>query len=986
MHITSGGFTDFEVLIAARRADGVYPVTVIESPAGQADGEFRLPIAAQDLETLLERMRALDTDEVTLTDFGGRFFSALFHDDVLGRYAESVGMTSEGRGLRLRLHIEPPELAALPWELLYDPEKREFVGLSKRTLITRYLHVPRPPSPLRIELPLRLLIVSASPQDLPPLEIDAELARIEGALTQCTQDHLIRFDILRNVTTRALRAALREPYHALHFVGHGAFDDDVGSLAFEDEHSDADLISGRALGTLLKNTSARLVVLNACQSAQDAQNARAFSGVGPALVDAGLPAVVAMQFIVGDASARIFTQDFYEMLSHYLPVDECVSQAREGLMLAAGVESVDWVTPVLYLRAPDGIVFAPEGVEEIEEDELEKAKNLYVGSLSTERVATAETKADAPGQKEIINHLWAMVDSPTYRRWSEPHEALSRWVSRYEDGYVDELSREDLAAVVDRKPVTVVLGEAGMGKTPNLERLAFLYADRALREGAEAPLPVFVKLSQYGGHDSLMPLVQEGLHRHGQIHLSPDPEAEDAGVRALLAERRFIFLLDGLCQIPGDEEEQARGVAVVKRFVDDHPEHIHVITCRVSFYDDHIQGGESWLILPHSDEDVRAFFLRRFGEARGQEIYQGLPDRMRALARTPVLLSLLIDEVRCRGDGAARQRGPLFASFVSRMLDYEEAPVSVESQEMLLAGLAYAMKLDQTTEYTTDQALEILGREMSEVRLWQLAPQEVLDGLLASGLVRTGSTARVAFAHAWFQDYFAASSLAEKLDQGQMTCEDLVGDYGWREAILFLPSMVQDPTALIEKLLTYDPLVAAECLLETEDVNGALAGRIGKALAEREAAGTKEEREEATALLAQLHDAGKIPDVSAHWEAAEAQSEAGDEDTKTTAITMALRGQLVVAEGPLAGLRFPLVAGSRAVLGRSSKADFTLRDDSVSRRHVEIKVEETDISIRDLDSTNGTQVNGAHISDWQPLADGDHVQLGDLPLTVQILS
>ena len=43
--------------------------------------------------------------------------------------------------------------------------------------------------------------------------------------------------------------------------------------------------------------------------------------------------------IVGDESARVFTQDFYEMLSHYLPVDECVSRAREGLMLAAGVMS-----------------------------------------------------------------------------------------------------------------------------------------------------------------------------------------------------------------------------------------------------------------------------------------------------------------------------------------------------------------------------------------------------------------------------------------------------------------------------------------------------------------------------------------------------------------------------------------------------------------------------------------------------------------------
>jgi len=77
-------------------------------------------------------------------------------------------------------------------------------------------------------------------------------------------------------------------------------------------------------------------LLNACQSAR---NARAFTGVGPALVDASLPAVVAMQFIVGDERARVFTQDFYGMLAHYLPVDECISRACEGLMLATGIEN-----------------------------------------------------------------------------------------------------------------------------------------------------------------------------------------------------------------------------------------------------------------------------------------------------------------------------------------------------------------------------------------------------------------------------------------------------------------------------------------------------------------------------------------------------------------------------------------------------------------------------------------------------------------------
>jgi hypothetical protein len=281
MSALSEEFEDFEVHIAERREDWVYPVSVFKSPAGQAVGEFELPLSDEELETAIARMQALNTDEAMLKDFGARLFSALFKDDVRSRYAESAGMVRDEKGLRLRLHIAPPELSALPWEILYDPEKQEFLGLSKRALITRYLHVPRPPSPLQAELPLRILVVIASPGDLPELDSDAEVAKIETALALPTANNLIQFDVLRNATTRALRdAMLKTSYDVLHFVGHGGFDEDASGLAFEYRHGGSVLVSGQTLGTLLKTSPVRLVVLNACQSGQNTQNVQAFSGVG----------------------------------------------------------------------------------------------------------------------------------------------------------------------------------------------------------------------------------------------------------------------------------------------------------------------------------------------------------------------------------------------------------------------------------------------------------------------------------------------------------------------------------------------------------------------------------------------------------------------------------------------------------------------------------------------------------------------------------
>jgi pSer/pThr/pTyr-binding forkhead associated (FHA) protein len=48
-------------------------------------------------------------------------------------------------------------------------------------------------------------------------------------------------------------------------------------------------------------------------------------------------------------------------------------------------------------------------------------------------------------------------------------------------------------------------------------------------------------------------------------------------------------------------------------------------------------------------------------------------------------------------------------------------------------------------------------------------------------------------------------------------------------------------------------------------------------------------------------------------------------------------------------------------------------------------VEGDQLSIRDLGSTNGTRLNGQLITAWRTLRDGDEIQLGDLPLVVQLL-
>jgi len=65
----------------------------------------------------------------------------------------------------------------------------------------------------------------------------------------------------------------------------------------------------------------------------------------------------------------------------------------------------------------------------------------------------------------------------------------------------------------------------------------------------------------------------------------------------------------------------------------------------------------------------------------------------------------------------------------------------------------------------------------------------------------------------------------------------------------------------------------------------------------------------------------------------------------------------------------------RIVLGRSRDADVRVPDESISRRHAEIRHEDGEYWVVDLGSMNGTRVNGKRV-DRARLADGDTIAIG----------
>jgi hypothetical protein len=358
---------DFDVVIE-QHEDG-YRTRVLASPAGQAQASFLPPFTEKDLELLILRVtgsigrarrqvRRIETQERRqLEEFGSQLFRALFSGSVaecLGR--SRIAAESRNAGLRVRLRL-PGSLANIPWEYLHD-EEYGFLGMSPETALVRYVEMPTPVRPFPVSPPLRILAMISAPSDVPGLEAEQEWSKLRESLGDLIERGMVEVDRLGTGTLAALQRPLRlNRYHVLHFVGHGVYDEGAedGALALEGPGGKHRLVTGRDLGVMLRgHRSLRLVVLNACEGARSARD-DPFGGVAQALVRQGIPAVIAMQFEISDPAAVVFSQSFYQAIADGLPVDMAMVEARIA-MFAEGNE-VEWATPVLYLRSPDGRIF-----------------------------------------------------------------------------------------------------------------------------------------------------------------------------------------------------------------------------------------------------------------------------------------------------------------------------------------------------------------------------------------------------------------------------------------------------------------------------------------------------------------------------------------------------------------------------------------------------------------------------------------------------
>ncbi len=207
--------------------------------------------------------------------YGEALSAQVFHAPKALEFYKELKATVESAGssLRVRLLVGPtaPDLHALRWELLTDPDTKAPFTRSEKVLFSRFM-ASRDWRPVRLrpKADLRALVAVAAPANidkykLAAIDIDGEIDRASNSLAG-TEVVVAGKD--QPLTLTYLDQCLRKGFDILYLVCHGVFspDDREPILFLQDDARQVERVSGNDLAERIGEMvqPPRLVVLASC--------------------------------------------------------------------------------------------------------------------------------------------------------------------------------------------------------------------------------------------------------------------------------------------------------------------------------------------------------------------------------------------------------------------------------------------------------------------------------------------------------------------------------------------------------------------------------------------------------------------------------------------------------------------------------------------------------------------------------------------------
>lgn len=434
-----------------------------------------------------------------------------------------------------------------------------------------------------------------------------------------------------------------------------------------------------------------------------------------------------------------------------------------------------------------------------------------------------------PTPEQVLAHRESIARKPKYHCWadesfdeyfiSEESKVLPLLASPYEDDTGQR--REDLLKIIRTHDRLLILGEPGMGKTVAMHRMMWETA-----QGNDPVVPIFVPL--LFSHNNLIKDVRLALSETGELHFD-DPKV----VKVFLRQARCLIMFDGLNEVPGKHREQA--VEAIADFLREFPKHRYVITSRSQdeLWKTLRTGGvieEAVVIQRITNRQVQNYLIGHLGNQKGKELYGRLDERLRGLARTPLLL-WLIKEAGLAGEELPGNRGELFDRFVDRILNRDKdkklgASIPSTIKKNALAHLAFTLQQSHQLVCSREKVIELLTQIEHKYNA-----ETILQEILTHGLLQ--GEQQVCFLHQSMQEYFVALALCRVAQsERQSSTLQRVGrrllrrnlvawarDDWWSESFVQLAGLTENPSWLAQEVISVKPWLAFWCSIEGKPID-----------------------------------------------------------------------------------------------------------------------------------------------------------------------
>ncbi|MDM8527108.1 cyclic nucleotide-binding domain-containing protein [Anaerolineales bacterium HSG24] len=457
----------------------------------------------------------------------------------------------------------------------------------------------------------------------------------------------------------------------------------------------------------------------------------------------------------------------------------------------------------------------------------------------------------APAVFEILTNI---ADRRLERRLSSPTEVSPLRRFAVEGASLLKDTPIDVRELIANDRRTVILGEAGGGKTTVLRRLVLDTAEQSKHllghTNELVIMPIFIQLNALTPDKTIEKAILEIFKGYeieeyqteaDIIKLLNGEQADETRIHSLL------ILLDGLNEMPFHDETSPD----VSRFLRQYGQHRVVLSCRAEDYTT-LHGFRTAMLQRLSGEDIELFLVNYLRAEQGRkvaaEIYSD--PQLEDLAQTPLALYMFAQIAKRTDEALPKNRGVLFEVFIDNLLERTDnewwkifgsttSQVPLVLRKQALANLGLTMQEKELWAFPRSRWVEMIVEALQNYRtqaspvererLANITGEDVHEEIKHSGLIRYSTDRRtLEFAHHTYQEFFAALAVRDDRLDLEPHLTTIEGRRRWQGTTVLLYGITHDKALLYSKILGSENNYAriwlgAQCLANAgEEVTAAL--------------------------------------------------------------------------------------------------------------------------------------------------------------------